>query len=181
MLPTLATARLVLPPLDERHLSQFLAVAGERAIADTTVSIPHPLTESGALDWIRRAASESATGRGAHFAIAVRPADDELAGYIAIKSIDRTHEEGELGFMIDARHAGQGYITEAAERVLAFAFDDLRLNRICAYNMVRNPASGRVLSKLGFQQEGRLRQRVKKWGIYEDVLLWSRLLSDHNA
>lgn len=179
MLPTLETSRLVLSPLDERHLSRFLAVAGERAIADTTVSIPHPLTEAGALDWIRRAAAESASGRAAHFAIAVRPADDDLAGYVAIKAIDRIHEEGELGFMIDARHAGQGYITEAAARVLAFAFDDLRLNRVCAYNMVRNPASGRVLSKLGFQQEGRLRQRVRKWGIYEDVLLWSKLLSDH--
>jgi RimJ/RimL family protein N-acetyltransferase len=36
--------------------------------------------------------------------------------------------------------------------------------------MVRNPASGRVLTKVGMNQEGLLRQRVRKWGVFEDVV-----------
>ncbi|TXG97807.1 MAG: N-acetyltransferase [Nevskiaceae bacterium] len=41
--------------------------------------------------------------------------------------------------------------------------------------MPPNTGSRRVLEKLGFQQEGLLRQRVRKWGRFEDVLIWSRL------
>ena len=65
---------------------------------------------------------------------------------------------------------GQGYATEAARAVVAFGFEELGLNRIYAHHMVRNPASGRVLAKIGMEPEGLLRQRVKKWGLFEDVV-----------
>ena len=44
--------------------------------------------------------------------------------------------------------------------------------------MTRNPASGRVLERNGFHREGVLRQRVRKWGRYEDVALWALLRED---
>lgn len=44
--------------------------------------------------------------------------------------------------------------------------------------MVRNRGSERLLAKAGLREEGYLRERVWKWGIAEDVRLWSRLRSD---
>jgi RimJ/RimL family protein N-acetyltransferase len=44
--------------------------------------------------------------------------------------------------------------------------------------MLRNPACGRVLEKNGFKLEGLLRQRVRKWGQFEDVSLWAILRKD---
>lgn len=180
MLPVLKTLRLVLTPIAEQHLSRFLTVAGDRAIADTTISLPHPLTELAARVWIDRAVADSDEGLGAHFAVAVRPAEDTLVGYVAIKSIHREHDEGELSFWLEQRHNGNGYTTEAATAVVAHGFGDLRLNRISAFHMVRNPASGHVLAKLGFRQEGYLRHRVRKWGVYEDALVWAKLRQDRN-
>ena len=55
--------------------------------------------------------------------------------------------------------------------MVALGFEGLGLNRIHAHHMVRNPGSGRVLEKVGFQHEGLLRQRVVKWGVFEDVIL----------
>ncbi len=178
MLPCLRTVRLVLAPLTERHLERFLAVAGSRAIADTTISVPHPLTEEAARAWVGRAVAESREGLAAHFALALPPDEATLIGYAAIKDIDREHNEAELSFWLGADHGGRGYATEAAGAVVTLGFETLELNRIEAYHMARNPASGRVLAKLGFHQEGCLRQRVRKWGAYEDVLLWSRLRQD---
>ncbi|HEV2446342.1 MAG TPA: GNAT family N-acetyltransferase [Candidatus Sulfopaludibacter sp.] len=178
MLPVLETPRLVLSPLAERHLERFVTVAGARSIADTTISVPHPLTEADAREWIERAAAESGAGLGAHFAIALRSEAGSLIGYAAIRAIDREHNQAELSFWLADRLAGQGYATEAACAVAGHGFHRLELNRICAYHMVRNPASGRVLAKLGFRQEGCLRQRVRKWGVYEDVLLWAKLRND---
>ena len=59
--------------------------------------------------------------------------------------------------------------------VVQFGFKALNLNRLYAYHMLRNPASGKILEKNGFTQEGLLRQRVIKWGRFEDVALWAIL------
>ena len=69
-------------------------------------------------------------------------------------------------------------MSEATKPVLNFGFENLSLNKIYAYHMVRNSASSRVLQKNGFQPEGLLRQRVRKWGIFEDVILLSILRQD---
>jgi len=66
-------------------------------------------------------------------------------------------------------------MSEALQAAVRYGFEGLGLNRLYAYHMVRNPASGRVLEKNGFVQEGLLRQRVRKWGRFEDVALWAIL------
>src|SRR5262249_2743839 len=97
------------------------------------------------------------------------------------KATSDRHEVAELSFWITESAAGHGYITEAARAALDYGFRELGLNRVCAYHMVRNAASGRVLARIGMSQEGRLRQRVRKWGVYEDVLLWAVLRSDWSS
>jgi RimJ/RimL family protein N-acetyltransferase len=62
--------------------------------------------------------------------------------------------------------------------MLRFGFKELNLNRIYAHHMVRNPASGRVLAKTGMNREGLLRQRVRKWDVFEDVVLLACLRED---
>jgi RimJ/RimL family protein N-acetyltransferase len=73
---------------------------------------------------------------------------------------------------------GQGYMSEALQPIIRYGFEDLDLNRLYAYHMVRNSGSGKVLQKNGFELEGVLRQRVRKWGVFEDVKLWAMLHGD---
>jgi RimJ/RimL family protein N-acetyltransferase len=63
----------------------------------------------------------------------------------------------------------QGYATEAARRVIAWAFEDLRLNRVYARYLLRNPASGRVMRKAGLRPEGTFPQDALKNGVFEDL------------
>ena len=53
--------------------------------------------------------------------------------------------------------------------MLRFGFEQLDLNRIFAYHLTRNPASGRVMQKLGMKHEGRMRRHVERWGKFEDM------------
>ena len=62
-------------------------------------------------------------------------------------------------------------MSEVVQVMVKYGFEKLALNRIYAYHMVRNPASGRVLEKNGFRLEGVMRQRIRKWGHFEDVAL----------
>jgi len=60
----------------------------------------------------------------------------------------------EFGYWLARPHWGRGYATEAGRAVLAAARDSLRLRRIEAGHFLDNPASGRVLEKLGFRPTG---------------------------
>ncbi len=58
---------------------------------------------------------------------------------------------------------------------MRYGFTDLNLHRIHSSHLTRNPASGRVLQKLGMLQEGVARQHTKKWGVHEDLVLYGLL------
>ena len=60
-------------------------------------------------------------------------------------------------------------MTEAAEVVVRYAFSALGLNRVYASHFKSNPASGRVLQKIGMAHEGCPKRHVKKWGTFEDM------------
>jgi [ribosomal protein S5]-alanine N-acetyltransferase len=60
----------------------------------------------------------------------------------------------EFGYWLGRRYWGRGYATEAARRALAFAFTELNAERLTAGWFHDNPASGRVLEKLGFVADG---------------------------
>jgi RimJ/RimL family protein N-acetyltransferase len=171
--PTLRTPRLVLdsPVLDDAPELQRLA--GAREIADTTLSIPHPYALDHAFTWIEQQQKEAQSGRA--YSFAVRLTNRTLIGSAGLRDIDREDRQAELGFWIGREWWGNGYAREAAAEVIRFGFDSLALNRVFAHHMLRNPAAGRVLQAVGMRQEGVLRRRVQKWGVYEDVVLYSAL------
>ncbi len=71
-----------------------------------------------------------------------------------------------------------GYASVACTQMLDQAFATPGINRVYAYNLVRNEFSSRVVKRIGMVQEGILRDRVKKNGVYEDVYISSILKRD---
>jgi RimJ/RimL family protein N-acetyltransferase len=177
--PTLHTSRLLLGPFEPADAPELRRLAGAREIADTTVSIPHPYELDHALAWIGHQRREAVRGRVINFAIRLL-ASSHLIGSVGLRDIDPEHLQAELGFWIGRESWGQGYGREAAAMVVRFGFEQLGLNRICAHHMARNPAAGQVLLHIGMRQEGVLRERVRKWGVFEDVVVYAMLREDRN-
>jgi [ribosomal protein S5]-alanine N-acetyltransferase len=177
--PTLRTTRLVLGPFQPKDAEQLQRLAGEREIADTTLAIPHPYELDHALAWISNQRKEAVRGRATNFAIRLA-ADLRLIGCAGLRDIDPEHLQAELGFWIGREWWRKGYASEASAAVIRYGFEALGLNRICAHHMTRNPPAGGVLRRIGMQREGLLRQRVRKWGAYEDVELYAILRDDLN-
>lgn len=171
--PQIRAERLVLRQFCETDAPRLATLAGARRIADTTISVPHPYSESDADDAIRRFRCEWAARRGVHFAICTNDDPAQFVGYVGLRDVDYEHLVGELSFWMSEPATGRGYTTEAARAVLAFGFTELGLNRVCAYHMARNSASAKILANIGMREEGRLRQRVRKWDVFEDVLAWA--------
>jgi [ribosomal protein S5]-alanine N-acetyltransferase len=175
--PTIETDRLILRPLTLMDAASLEKIASDREIANTTISIPHPYPDAEAERYISTKIYEFQAGCCVTFAIE-RKAEKLFSGIVEIRDIDREHCQAELSFWLAVEAWEQGYMSEALKPVLRFGFETLSLNRLCAYHMVRNPASGKVLKKNGFVQEGLLRQRVRKWGVFEDVVLLAILFDD---
>ncbi len=179
--PVLNTANLVLRPFntqgDPEIVQQILQC---REIAANTRTIEHPYPEGAALTWIQTHLETWQHGKGAVFAICHRHDVATPVGAIGMQ-IEPSHEHAELGYWIAESAWGNGICTEAARRMLEFGFDDLGLHRIHAHHLGRNPASGRVLEKIGMRREGVFRHHVKKWGVFEDAVFYAVLADDHEA
>jgi RimJ/RimL family protein N-acetyltransferase len=152
-------------------------LAGERDIASTTLSIPHPYDRSMAEDWIQSHHSRLVTGEGIVFAIILKD-NGQLVGSIGL-GIEKKHQRAALGYWIGKPYWNRGYATEAAGLVIKFGFLTLGLNRIHATHLIRNPGSGRVMKKNGMKFEGCLRQHILKWGKFEDLNYYAILKEDY--
>ena len=172
--PDIETFRLRLRPIERSDASAIQRAASAREIADTMISIPHPYPANEAERYIARQQSELEAGRAVTYSIEHK-AEGRFCGLVELRDIDREHSLGELSFWLAVDAWGQGYMSEVVNAALRYGFEGLGLNRLYAYHMLRNPATGRVLEKNGFKQEGLLRQRVRKWGRFEDVALWAIL------
>jgi ribosomal-protein-alanine N-acetyltransferase len=152
-------------------------LAGAREVADTTIGIPHPYSLAAAKSWIASLTHFFRNGTAVHFAVELRETPT-LIGSVSLRDMDSEHRQGELAFWIGTDWWKRGYATEAAWEAVRFGLEEMELNRIYAYSLVRSPASSKVLAALGMRQEGVLRQRIRKWGAFEDVSIYALLLED---
>ena len=167
MIPTLKTKRLILDrflPADAAAVERLVNVA---EVARYTLNIPHPYPEGAAVAWIGGHAAEYDRGEGVVFA--VRLPDRQVVGCIGLR-VERRHDRGELGYWMGRPFWGQGYATEAAHACLFFGFRHFALNKVVANHVADNPASGRVMEKLGMTREGEHRRHTKKDGVYHDLV-----------
>jgi len=165
--PALTTERLTLRSFLITDAEAVRTLAGDEEVARNTLNIPHPYEREHAEDWITSQPGQFQRREAVTYA-AIRASDGVLVGAVGL-ILDAANDSAELGYWIGREYWGQGYATEAARAVVGWAFRSLGLNRVHASHFPRNPASGRVLEKLGMQHEGRLRQHVKKWGSYLDL------------
>jgi ribosomal-protein-alanine N-acetyltransferase len=177
--PTLVTDRLTLRPFIPDDAFDVERLAGAREIADTTLNIPHPYPHGGARDWIALHAPAWTQGTSATFAV-VENDSGMLVGAVSL-IIKREHRRAELGYWIARDSWNSGYATEASRRIIDFGFRELHLHRIEARHFARNPASGRVMAKLGMQQEGVERDWAIKWNRFESLVVYSILESEWAA
>ena len=174
--PILQTRRLLLRPFELIDAKEVQHLAGERDVADTTLKIPHPYEYGVAEHWIWTQEARFRAGEAVNFAIVVKDGNI-LVGSVSLE-INRIYDRAELGYWIGKPFWNEGYCTEAASAVIDYGFREMGLHRIHASHFLRNPASGRVMQKVGMSPEGTARQHVKKWDRYEDLVLYGVLRGD---
>lgn len=103
--------------------------------------------------------------------IALR-ADNALIGTTTLYNLDLGNRRAEMGYALSRDHWRRGYMREALQALLTYAFEVLDLRRIEADVDPRNTASIQTLERLGFQREGFLRERWEVNGEIQDALFY---------
>ena len=152
--PTLTTERLVLRRPAARDADAIVATVGDAEVARRLSRVPHPYRPADAAFFLDEIVpfewTWAITQRGAITA----KDSDTLIGSVGLTP-GETADTAELGYWLARPCWGRGLVTEAARVVVGFGFNTLRLPAITSGYFANNPASGRVLEKLGFVETGR--------------------------
>jgi len=108
----------------------------------------------------------------------IKMESNEIIGSCGYNSLDFENAKAEIGYDIAKSFWGRGYASEAINSLLDYAFSSLKMNRIEAKVVPENLNSIKLLQKLNFTFEGTLRQSERVDGKFNDLSIYSKLMSD---
>ncbi|MBC5637136.1 MULTISPECIES: GNAT family N-acetyltransferase [Ornithinibacillus] len=167
---TITTKRLLLRLFQESDADTVAKLCNNYEIYKNTMYLPFPYERDHALVWMERHLENFLADKAYEFAITDRKTG-ELFGAIALSNSPSFHH-GELAYWIGEEYWGNGYATEAAEAMIEFAFKEKQLHKVFARFFSTNPASGRVMEKIGMEKEGMLKEHVRKENRYVDLVYY---------
>lgn len=130
----------------------------------------YSLTES--TDFIRQRMERFAAGQELSTGIWE---SNQLVGVVALKGIDRVNRSASIGYYLAATHQGRGLITQSCRILLDYAFTELLLNRVDILCAHANYKSRRIPERLGFREEGTLREAQWLYDHYVDLVVYAML------
>ena len=177
--PILETSRL---RLRESRLSDaegvFAVLSADSVTRHYGLSPLANVEEARAL--IERRAAALRRGERIRWAVA-RRADDVVIGSCGYVNWNRDARRAEIGYELHPDEQGRGLMREALTAMLTFGFNGMGLNRVEALVVPENEPSLRLLRRLGFAEEGLLRDYGFWKGRFHDLRLFSLLKKDWNA
>jgi len=162
---------IILRPLKLSDWERTIEWRNDLTIKNMAMMHPFPITEINEKDWYTRLVG-STDNKTIYFTITL--SHDEPIGFIMLRRIDYIHRNCYLGIVIGVdTERGKGYGGEAIDLIMDFAFKTLNLNKIIVEVLCGNDMALLLYKKLGFKEEGRLKQQYYCCGEYLDVVLLS--------
>lgn len=171
--PTLETERLILRQMTLEDADFVFQHFGDPAVSRYLMDEP-PVTEYARAQEIIQFYLEPEEKTHNRW-VMVRKADHQYIGTCGFHKWDRQHFRAEIGYDLSPSCWGQGYMMEALRTVISNGFAQMRLNRIEALVYVENGRSIQLLRRLGFKQEGVLREYLYSDGRFYDHYLFALL------
>ena len=161
----LETERLLLRRPERRDIPAIVPLANNYDVAKNLSKLPHPYTAQDGEDYVANVEKQWAAGSDFPFSI-TRKSDGALIGGCGLHP--KNGGVFEFGYWLGQPFWKQGYATEAARRLVVYAFQDLQAARVWAGWYWDNPASGHVLSKVGCTPTGQEKRPCLARGVDVD-------------
>ncbi len=172
-LPALETARLRLRRFSLADLDNVFEYSSDEQVAQFTSWAAH-VTPEVSRAFIQRAIDRAAEGQPSPWAIELK-ATTKVIGMAGLSQLEMAFFRADLFYALHRQFWGQGFAAEAARAVIDCGFKHLELNRIQAECLPENPASERVMQKVGMSFEGILREYTFFKGHFDTLKIYAIL------
>ncbi len=170
--------KVLLRPVKRSDISLFLKWYNDPEVIQY-ISVYLPMTEIAEEDWIKELATTRAKSDVVFVIEAIDSNLTKPIGNCGLHRIDHREQVAGFGIAIGEKdYWGKGYGTEAAQLLIEYGFKSLNLHRISSSALAFNDRSIRMHKKIGFREEGCLRQRRFKNGFFCDEILFGLLKED---
>ena len=147
--PKLRPNRLILRKISVEDIPSLVKYANNRKISDQVLNIPFPYSEPNAVHRISYVVQ--GFKKRNRYIFTISPKETlEFIGEISLH-LEQSNKRAELGYWLGEPFWGKGFTTEAARRVLQFAFDSLDIDSVYATNHINNITSAKVLTNVGMK------------------------------
>ncbi|MFX1283496.1 MAG: GNAT family N-acetyltransferase [Promethearchaeota archaeon] len=169
-IPTLMTTRLIIRPLNEKDIDFLFNHYNQEEI------LRYTLISFNSIDEVKTFLDQYAKRDMRKFKEGIElRSTHQLIGTVTFLNWSKNDRCAEVGYDLSKEYWGKGLMLEALEVFIKFGFEVMNLNRIEATSNVRNERSRKVLTRLGFVQEGILRQKYRFRGKFSDEMIFSIL------
>jgi RimJ/RimL family protein N-acetyltransferase len=166
MIPVV-TERLLIRRMAVTDLRDFLRFNAHPANLEYQPVVP--FTEETGVGYLERQATLEPGDAGGWMGFAVElRREARMIGEVGIYLPRQPRSKGDVGWTFHPDYHGQGYATEAARVLLAYAFEELQLHRVTSGCDTRNAASIRLMERLGMRREGHYVQSTYLHGAWRD-------------
>lgn len=173
--PILHTDRIDLVEIKQEHLGDIYKLFSDPKVTQyyNVITLTSEEEAQKFIDWFHNRFEEKL---GVRWGIALK-GQSNIIGTIGFNNFIKNHRAN-LGYDLQSKYWNNGYSTEAIKTIIEFGFKTLEINRIEAEVMQGNLASERVLDKIGFKNEGILRQWMFWNDKHYDMSMFSLLKSE---
>ena len=178
-IPRIETDRLTLRALTPDDRAAVFALFADSRVAVPTHIAPFEGIEQ-ADELIAFFGGRFAAKGGIHWGLTLK-GHDTIIGTAGFPNIDEQTYRATIGYNLAYAHWGHGLATEAVRALVGLGFTQLNLNRIEATTNLDNTGSMRLLAKVGFTEEGILRDYVywREVGAFYDARMYSLLRREY--
>lgn len=172
--PVLHTERLVLRKIDnQKDVADFFVI---RSNEESMTHIPRPVATSvqDVIDLINLGNEQYEKSEMMSLAITLKDTD-KFIGAIGFYRINWDAHRTEIGYILNSDYTGKGYMHEACEALIKFAFEDVGFHSLEAVINADNYASIKVVEKLGFIREAYFKENAVRKGKFIDTVVYSLL------
>ena len=170
-LPTIETERLILRKVVPADAADLFAYGRDPEVARHVLWDAYR-SEAEARMYVRYLQRQYRGDQPTSWGI-VHKTDRKMIGTIGFMWWNHDHNSTEVGYSLSRSYWNHGYMSEALSPIIDFAFEQMCVHRVEAQHESDNPASGRVMEKVGMCYEGTLRGRVYNKGRYADMALYA--------
>jgi len=174
--PELETPRLKLIKLNESHAAHLFDIFSDEESMKYWDDPPMQSIDEvrKLLEFLDKRIKE---GTGICWGITLKEAPQDVIGMVTYNGYKKDGN-GYIGYILGRKYWNQGLTTEALKAFIEYGFSQLEVHRIEAHVEPENVASGKVLTKIGFQKEGLLRERIFNKGEYQNMIYYGLLKTD---